>query len=398
MKETGEYTMMDVDRTSAADSVIPAFQGAVDLATPRVVVDTVRLRRNIDAMRSLLPDSVALHPHVKTHKSFAIAGFQKTAGAAGFTTSRPPEAAAFLRAGFGPVTVAFPLVSATEAAALIGIARGQGTTIRFIADSNAGVDVLEAAAASMKEVVAVFIKVDVGLHRCGVDSHGDAALDVSRRIARAPHLTLAGLLSHAGHAYAAGDAERIRIIASQERDLLLALRDRLSLNGIEAGRISVGSTPTTLAHAGFDGIDEVRPGNYVFLDLAAVRLGLAERQDLSLAVVASVVSANDDHAIIDAGSKTLSSDTGPHGSRIGKGYGEAFPIGSEGSPLPVVQLSEEHGFVKLDGRRLAIGSKLLILPNHSCTVANLASEICFLEGGRPSFRPVDARSGAPLRT
>lgn len=384
---------MNLDRVNPIDG----FRGAEALATPQVVIDTRRLQANIDRVSRLLPKSVELHPHVKTHKSFAIAGLQKSAGAAGFTTSRPPEAAAFMQAGLGPVTVAFPVISVEEAGVLLRIARKAGTGIRFIADSFAGVEAIEAAAGSLGERAGVLIKVDVGLHRCGVDAHGENAPQLAMRIARSPSLMLAGLLSHAGHAYSAGDPTRISVVAAEERELLLGLRDRLSSLGISSLRISVGSTPTTFANAGFDGIDEIRPGNYVFLDLAAVRLGVAQRHNLALAVAATVISANETTAIIDAGSKTLSSDLGPHGSRIGSGYGEAYAIGGDGVAFPVIQLSEEHGFLRLDGRRLPVGGKVLILPNHSCTVANLASHHCFLEDGRPDFLPVDARSGGPLR-
>lgn len=383
--------------TESTDAVSNSFVGADEAATPQVVVDLPRLEANVARVAGLLPPSVELHPHVKTHKSFRIAGMQHRAGAKGFTASRAPEAAAFLRAGFGPVTVAFPLVSPVEAAHLLRLAREAGNRVRFIVDSPAGVAAIEEAAAKEDEAVDVLMKVDVGLHRCGVDPASEAALHLARRVADTRRLRLAGLLSHAGHAYSAPGFAGVRGVAAAELEQMLELRQRLAASGLEAPRISVGSTPTILANAGFAGVDEVRPGNYVFLDLTAVRLGIARRQDVALAVLATVVSANERVAIVDAGSKTLSSDLGPHGTRSGSGYGEAYVPDGDGIAFPVFQLSEEHGFLSLEGRTLEVGTRVLILPNHACTVVNLAERMCFLDGRRSEFVPVDARSGGPLR-
>lgn len=376
-------------------AVSGAFAGAEGIATPQVVIDVARLKKNLARPAAILPAGVELHPHVKTHKSFRIARMQVDAGAAGITVSRPAEAAAFLRAGFPTVTMAYPVVEEAVAARLIDIAREHGSRIRFICDSAEGATTLAAAAAGSKEPVAVFLKVDVGLHRCGVDPDSQKAIDVARAIADAAKLSLAGLLSHAGHAYGAGTPDGIRQVALREREQMTALRQRLACEGIDAPRISVGSTPTLFAHGGFECIQEVRPGNYAFLDLSAVRLGIVECRDLSLAVVATVISANDDYAIVDAGSKTLSSDLGPHGTKGVAGFGEAYEIGGDGLPRQVQKLSEEHGFVVQQGKPLKRGTRVLILPNHSCSVANLASHLCFLEHGHAEYVPVDARSGTP---
>ncbi len=383
--------------TEATDAIGNSFTGLDKAATPQVVVDLPRLKANIARVASLLPSSVELHPHVKTHKSFTIARLQQQSGAKGFTVSRPPEAAAFLRAGFDFVTVAFPVVSSAEAACLLQLARNTGSRVRFIIDSPAGAAAIGEAAAHHDAPVDVLMKVDVGLHRCGVDPASEAAIRMAESVSGMPRLHLAGLLSHAGHAYSASAPAGVAEVAADELDQMLGLKQRLAASGLEASRISVGSTPTVLANSGFTGVDEARPGNYVFLDLTAVRLGIARRQDVALAVLATVVSANERVAIVDAGSKTLSSDLGPHGSRSGSGYGEAYVPGGDGIAFPVIQLSEEHGFLALEGRRLEVGTRVLILPNHACTVVNLTERMCFLDGGQAEFVPVDARSGGPLR-
>ncbi|TPW28230.1 alanine racemase [Martelella alba] len=367
----------------------PGFAGADALATPCVVIDTARLTANIADMQAIADaGQVAMHPHIKTHKSLAIAGMQRDAGAKGVTASHPGEAAVFIRAGFSPVTLAYPLVRPEPVAALLRLGRDHGVAVRFIADSAVGIAALEAGATATGVKPEVFIKVDVGLHRCGVDPFAAESLVLVERLA-ASALGFAGLLSHAGHAYGAGALDGVRTVAGDERRLLLDFRETIRKRGIEVPKISIGSTPSLIANDGFDGIDEVRPGNYVFFDMTAVRLGVATRRQLSLAVSATIISKNHEFYIIDAGSKTLSSDLGAHSVGTGAGFGEAWSNRLE-APLSVAKLSEEHGMVRRDGSDLAIGERLLIYPNHACVVVNLAPDLAFLADGRATRLGVDA--------
>lgn len=386
---------------NAAPPVLPAsqpldltrrFPGFEDLSAPQVVIDAAALHANIARMSAITAGKVALHPHVKTHKSAAIARMQREAGASGFTAARPNEVAMLIAHGLGPVTLAYPMINQSEILALIELC-GEGE-IRFVADSNVGVAALGRASQSAGRTLSVFIKVDVGLHRCGVDPQGDEALYLARAISDHSHLRFAGLLSHAGQAYGAQNPDGIRIVAQEELGLMVALRERLAGNGIPVPIVSVGSTPTLLANVGFDGVDEVRPGNYAFLDLTAVRLGIASRNDVALGVSARIVSANTRYAIANVGSKTLSSDLGAHGSATAGNYGEVW-LHNEARPFAVEKLSEEHAFIPLDGRALEVGTPVLILPNHSCPVANLSGGLHLLRQGQPSdVLSIHARSNA----
>ncbi|MGY6709271.1 MAG: alanine racemase [Rhizobiaceae bacterium] len=386
MAKTADRELLDLSRR---------FVGFTALSTPSVIIDAAVLEANIAGMQARVGGSPRLHPHVKTHKSIAIARRQLAAGAAGITTSRPPEAAVFIRAGIGPVTIAYPLLDIRQIDRLLELGTEHGVVLRFIADSEATIDALARARLGTSLPMPTFLKVDVGLGRIGVDPQSPRAIALAERIG-ASGLDFQGLISHAGHAYGAGNPDGIARIARQELDLLHRLRDRLSANGTAVPAISIGSTPTLLANAGFDGVGELRPGNYVFLDLTAVRLGIAVRNDLALGVAATVVASNDTYSIIDAGSKTLSSDLGAHGARITQAFGEAWVPGRE-EPLEVARLSEEHGFVEHGGKPLAPGTRLVVLPNHSCPVANLAQELVMLSpGGHAEAVPVDARNGSPV--
>jgi D-serine deaminase-like pyridoxal phosphate-dependent protein len=202
----------------------------------------------------------------------------------------------------------------------------------------------------------------------------------------------------------------VAAIAEEERQAMAGAAERLRGEGLEAPTVSVGSTPTVMAAESFQGIDEIRPGNYVFLDMAALRLGLAEEDRVALSVQAAVVSKNADHFIIDAGSKTLSSDRGAHSTAV-PGFGLARPLPGareEGdgplarAVLQVAKLSEEHGFVaRRDVRTgelldLPLGSRLAVVPNHACPVANLAEALAVVGApGEPEdvlYWPVSARA------
>lgn len=391
-----------------ATNEIAAFPGFDKLETPEVLL-TPALKRNIQGMQALAERAgLQLWPHIKTHKCLEIARMQLKAGATGLTASKVDEALVFLQAGLGPLLLAYPIVDAAKARKLL---TGAGDTpLRCIVDSPRGVEVLDEAATSRDIELPVYIKVDVGLHRCGVAPQGDALPDLARRIRQAGHLRFAGLLSHAGHAYAATDGAGVRAIAEEERTLTLAARERLVTAGLanaEDCRLSVGSTPTVLAAPDFSGLQELRPGNYVFLDRTPLRLGLAREQDAALLVLASVVSKNRDFLIIDAGSKTLGLDKAPHGvtppeaAAPGGEYGHGL-LRWPGMPREVTtprivsRLSEEHGFVpRKDAPDFdpPLGARVLITPNHSCVVANLATRLALLSpDAEPRFLPVDARA------
>jgi D-serine deaminase-like pyridoxal phosphate-dependent protein len=345
-----------------------------DLETPEVLVDRDLLLANVERMQArMAAHQVALRPHAKTHKCIEIAQLQLARGAIGITASKVDEAIALLpTAGLHSVTLAYPIIDSRKLERLASEAHGRNIQLRIIVDSAAGVEAAHQSGAQFD----IFIKIDVGLHRCGVDESAPRLLDLVRAIGRRPTLRFVGILSHAGHSYAASNRAEIAGIAAEERAIMLRVRDRLQADGHELSEISVGSTPTVLASESFDGITEARPGNYVFSDATAVRLELGRLDDVALTILATIISANDRYFIIDAGSKVLSSDLGAHGTG-GAGYGLALPLerSDNDSPLRVVRLSEEHGFVERAGSDLPIGTKLRIIPNHACPVANLADRL-----------------------
>jgi D-serine deaminase-like pyridoxal phosphate-dependent protein len=240
----------------------------------------------------------------------------------------------------------------------------------------------------------VYIEVDTGLRRCGVDPAGDAGPQIARAVSDAKGLTFAGLFTHEGHAYGGKTPEGVRAVAAQVKETLAGLKARIEAAGVRVPGVSTGSTPTRFANAGWEVSTDARPGNYALADLTPVKLGLISMQDIALAVVATVVSANRDYAIIDAGSKTLTSDLAPHSAGGAASYGLAYSMEAAGAVVPftVARLSEEHGFLAREGRDIKIGTRVLIFPNHSCPIVNLVDAVTVLDasGGAETW-PVNAR-------
>lgn len=386
-------TLLETTLTELA--AIDAFNrpNPADLPTPYVEIDEDRLTRNLQAMQQRADQAgVALRPHIKTHKSLFIAELQLALGAIGVTASKPEEALVFVEGGVPSVTIAYPIVRPDSIDRLVRSAKARDTELLFIAAHEIGIEAIGAAAQAHDVSLGVFLKIDVGLGRVGVKPQDAAAELLAQQIAKHRYLTFAGLLSHAGHAYGSKSSEQLESIANTEAEALLELAERLKTSGIAVPRISVGATPTCLGAPIPVGVTEIRPGNYAFLDRTALRLRIAPADDMSLSVIATVVAHNNQHFIVDAGSKTLSSDLGAHGSG-GSGFGIAVSV-DDANPesWEVERLSEEHGFVRFSNNPPAIGSRVRIFPNHSCAVVAQFNRVTLRQSdGRPRTLSTDAR-------
>lgn len=368
-----------------------------EVETPAVLVDRERLRRNIAWAEAVAKrHGVSLRPHVKTHKCLEIAQMQLEHGAVGLTASKVDEALVFLEAGVPSITVAYPLVDERKTRRLLAAAKTRGTDLRVVVDSQPGAQLLGRIAREVQLTVGALVEIDVGLHRCGLSEDDPDLVELVRSLCSSERVRFVGLLSHAGHAYAAADREEVAAIAADECDILQRVRRKLEAAGFGVAEVSVGATPTVLASENHEGITEIRPGNYVFMDRTPLRLGLATIDQIALTVLATVVSRNAEYLITDAGSKVLTSDLGAHGTAGAGGYGLAFPVeqpvDGESDALPVVRLSEEHGFIERGASDLAIGAKLRIVPNHACPVVNLADALVVVaEDAEVDRWPVAAR-------
>jgi D-serine deaminase-like pyridoxal phosphate-dependent protein len=348
-----------------------------DLPTPALVLDLQRLEANVTQMAAKTARlGVSLRPHVKTHKCVEIGRLQLEQGARGITVSTLEEARVFADQGFADITWAFPVIlNRMEEAREIA----ERVTLRLLVDSVEAVVALEETAFPFH----VWLKVDCGYHRAGVDPAGEAAIELARWLHQSPSLRFDGLLTHSGHAYHPAPSRGIREIAEQERKVMVLLAQRLRLQEIEVPRLSVGSTPAISQVESLDGIDEARPGNYVFYDYMQCELGSCSPADCALTVLSSVVSSQPEagHSVVDAGALTLSKDTGANGAGAPT-MGEVFRDYATGRLEPDTRLrslSQEHGILTMP---LPVGTRVRILPNHSCLAAACFDEYAVVRGDR----------------
>lgn len=342
-----------------------------DLSTPAVLVDLDVLERNIARMAERAQQhGVRLRPHGKTHKIVAIARLQQAAGAVGLSVAKTSEAEVFADAGFDDLFVAFPVVGQDKGRRLLRLA--DRIRLAVGSDSVEGARTLAEPFAAASRVLDVMLKVDVGYHRVGVEP--DRAPAVAAQIAELPGLRLRGIFTHAGHAYLGETPEAVEAVASHEGRTLALAAERIRAAGLPVGEVSVGSTPTARHAMTVTGVTECRPGNYVFNDASQVALGSCRLEDCAMTVLATVVSVPaPGRAVVDAGSKTLSSD--PLRPRAG-GHGRIL-----GHLSRLEKLSEEHGVIAVDpGEVFRVGERVRILPNHACVVTNLHDRLWGVRG------------------
>ncbi len=354
-----------------------------DVETPAVLVDLDVLERNVARMAARARESgVRLRPHAKTHKTVEIAWMQLAAGAAGLSVAKTSEAEVYADAGLRDLFIAYPVVGRDKARRLMALAETARLAVGV--DSVEGALTLAEVFAQADRVLDVMLKVDVGFHRVGVPP--EQALPTARALASLRGIRLRGVFTHAGQAYHAETRHEVNGVGAHEGATLASVAAALRADGLPVEEVSVGSTPTAAAAMEVDGVTECRPGNYVFHDGSQVALGTCTLEDCALTVLATVVSVPDPRrAVLDAGSKTLSSD--PLRPRPG-GYGRLL----EGQSR-LERLSEEHGVVEVaDGERFRVGQRVRVLPNHACVVANLHDRLLAVRGGRLEAElPVVAR-------
>lgn len=357
-----------------------------DLKTPCLVLNVERVRKNADRFSSIVHShGVRLRPHIKTHKCVEIARVQTAGHSGAVTVSTLAEAKAFAANGFSDFTYAVP-IEPGKFAEVVEIVRS-GVQMNVITDDEAIPMQLNDAAKNGGVNVSVFMEVDCGDHRTGVDPMSDAAMSIPRSIADASNLSLAGILTHGGHSYDAADLEGLRAVARQEHVVVVELAERLRSDGIEVPTVSIGSTPTVAHAETFEGIDEVRPGNYILFDAYQATIGSCTFDDCALTVLAAVVhrSYEQKKVILDAGAIALSKDRGPVDRDPGCGYGRVQNIDGNDLGLRVAGVSQEHGVIPVNDEnlldRLQVGTRVRILANHSCIAAAQHPYFNVLENG-----------------
>ena len=336
---------------------------------------------------------VRLRPHVKTHKCVEAARIQTADAFAGITVSTLAEARAFAAGGFTDITYAVPIAPRRIAAA--ADLNDEIDALNILVDHLDTVRAVEETAASRSTVLPVFLEVDCGGGRTGVDPESEAPRALARRLAESEVIDFRGLLTHAGHSYLTRNRSEAFETACEERNVMASLAAELRDLGLEFREVSVGATPTMRAIDDLAGVTEVRPGNYIFFDAFQSAIGSCETDEIAFSVLATVLSVHREHdrAVIDAGAVALSKDPGP--THVDPDCGFGVPVTLEDQhPLPGLRLNtltQEHGALSGPGvEALRPGARIRIVPNHSCLAAACFESYYVLRGTEvvDEWRPV----------
>src|SRR5580700_6977607 len=347
-----------------------------DIDTPALLVDLNVMERNLRRVADYTErHGLRLRPHTKTHKSPRIGRRQLALGAAGLTVAKVGEAEVMLDAAPADLLVAYPVIGRAKLERLMAVARRARVTVSL--DSLFAAQQLSAAAQAAGVAVGVLAETDVGLGRVGV-SPGGELLDLARGIERLPGLTFEGIAFYPGHIKDNG-AEGIAALAALG-DLIQSILADFRRDGIEARIVSGGSTPSLYHSHELPGLNEIRPGTYVYNDWNTVVSGACTPHECAATVLVTVVStARPGQIIVDGGSKTFSSDR-----LSGSGVQSTFGHIIEAPAAVFHKMNEEHGYVDVRecGRKFAIGERLRIIPNHICVAVNLHERMYGIREGK----------------
>jgi len=335
-----------------------------ELDTPAVLIDMDIVKKNIQAYQKYCNRvGISLRPHIKTHKIPELAKLQLNEGAAGITCQKISEAEAIIsEGGISDIFITYNIIGQKKLMALKKLSKR--ANISVVADSMYCLEGLSRVFEDSEKRLRVLVECDTGAKRCGVISPS-AALKLAKAISLNTNLIFGGLMTYPP----ISEPEKVNTFLTEAKQLI-------EKNRIVVETISIGGSPDMWKVEDIPIANEYRIGTYIFNDRSLLHRGVCEERDCALTVLATVVSTPTEYrAIVDAGSKVLTSDL------FGlTGYGKVI----NEPHLKICQLTEEHGTITSDNPTgLKIGQQLKIIPNHACVVTNMLDSVIFVENGIP---------------
>ena len=356
------------------------------ITKPTLIIDQKKCKQNIEQMvAKAKKHGLLFRPHFKTHQSLDIGHWFKDFGVTKITVSSLTMASYFSK-DWDDITVAFP-TNILEIDTINTLAKK--ITLSLSIENEESVLFLSK---HLKHNVNVFLKTDVGYHRTGlnpIDTNTiDTILDI---INNNPLLHFVGFLGHSGHTYNCKTKACIKKIHAQSLQVMVFLK-KMYAQSYPNLITSLGDTPSCSVSKDFSGIDEIRPGNFVFYDLTQNQIGANSIAQIAVAMASPIVAIHNERSeiVVYCGGVHLSKDRLIDGgktifSKISKktktGWGDLI------SNAYVKSLSQEHGVISMPKDEIVnynIGDVLMILPVHSCMAANLMESYMTIDGHRIS--------------
>lgn len=347
----------------------------LELDTPALIVDLDVMQQNIKQMQEKANKfGVNLRPHTKTHRTPAIAHMQVKAGAQGITVAKVGEAEVMAGAGLDDIFIANQIYGKQKLERLREIAKKVRISVGV--DNTEQVLALSETFSGEEKAIELLIEVETGEKRSGL-LPGSELVSLAKFIANTPNVKLKGIFSHEGHTYGAATIKECKVLfkKSQEDTLLAAKLIREA--GLELETISIGATPSLLHGEILAGITEIRPGTYILMD-AAQGQALGNYDKCAITVLGTVVSKpTSERVVLDTGVKALTAFTREQGICNTPGYGLVKGFGN----LRLSKLYDEHGLINdaEANKKLNIGDKVEIIPNHVCPTCNLYDKIYLIK-------------------
>ena len=344
-----------------------------EIDTPAVLIDVDRAEANLQRFQTYADKhELTVRPHIKTHKLPRFAKQAVELGAVGITCQKLGEAEVMTDAGLTDIFIPYNIIGKAKLDRLVALNDRIGLSVT--ADSETTVQGYAAAFAGKAKPLTVLVECDTGMGRCGVQTP-DEAVALAQLIDAADGLNFAGFMTYP------------KTGAVEENETFLAEAKRKAIAaGLDPRIISNGGSPDMWRAHEVTSATEHRPGTYIYMDRFQVAKDAGTWDDCALTVLATVVSRpTDNRAIIDAGSKVLSSDT------FGMdGFGRIV----EYPDAVINSLSEEHGTIDLSSSndKPKVGDRIRIIPNHACVVSNLFDSVVLISGDAVvEVAPVAAR-------
>jgi D-serine deaminase-like pyridoxal phosphate-dependent protein len=358
-----------------------------DIDTPQLVIDLDAMKRNVVRMAEFAKKhGVRWRPHAKMHKSSTLAKIQMKAGAVGVCVQKTSEAEAMVAGGVYDVFISNEVIAPAKLARVAALTRkvaAHGGKMAIAVDSSEGVIRLAKAMTEARggsgvgHVIDVFIEIDVGQGRCGVEP-GPAALNLVLEIRKHPALNFAGLQAYHGGAQHLRSTHARRDAIARAIEGVLLTRHLLEAQGIAVGLVTGAGTGSMLLEAASGVYGELQSGSFMFMDAdyAQNQREAAQPQfEHALFLKTQVISAHSAHVVCDAGHKSHAIDSGMPLVHV---------LDAGDLALDYFNGGDEHGILRPragDTQLPGLGRTLWLIPGHCDPTVNLHDVMIGVTGG-----------------